>query len=419
LTLMLLSPFPAAAASDTFALVAQAMQTKAGGTYQGRQTILWSLPAAQGGGMMEIVTAAAHHGLRSRLTYLFPPNAAGRVMTDDGVQTSLYEPQKRCVLVSPSVSREAKADRQLMLGLMRRNYTCTVVRRERLDGRLCAVVAICPRSLEGPYKLCWIDLSHPFVLRLEEYDQAGCRRYVSAYDSISFSSCLPDSALGLPPAARHAPRRIVRETLSVSLSCPPARVWTQAGFAGRFPAWLPRGYAGLRLSLLSPPASAPLLTQMRCSDGLQTLTITESKAFGPMPSLAMLNSALAHYGQQAWMLDCRGVRITVRGDLSLPPDVGAEMARALSSGTKQRLARAFGHQFGPAADKQRQTWGRVGWDYVAMVSAALFLRQHPQQSSAFHALLGKQQMWPAVGRRLHADMGALDAQARAWIASVS
>jgi len=417
LALALLSSMRAPAAGDGFALVSQAMQTKVAGTYQGRQTIIWSLPAAQGGGLMEIVTTAAHRGLRSRLTYLFPPDAAGRVMTDDGAQTSLYKPHRRGLLVGPSLLREENANREAVLGLMRRNYTCTVVRRERLNGRWCAVVAIRPRLQDGPYKLCWIDQAHPFVLRLEEYDRAGCRRYVSAYDSIAFPSTVPEAALSLPPAAENAPRRTVREALQAASSPTPAAFWKQAGFGGGVPAWLPRGYALLRRSLLRPASPEPSLVQMRYSDGLQTLTITESKTMGPAPSLAMLNSALARYGQQAWVSESRGVRIMVRGDLSLPPDVGAELARSLAPSTEQRLARAFGHQFGPAAGKQRRSLRQAGWDYVALVSAALFLRQRPRLRSSFHALLGKQQCWLAVARKLHADTDTLDTQARAWIAS--
>lgn len=418
LILALLPATRALAASDAFALVSQAMHTKAAGTYQGRQTIIWSLPAAQGGGTTEIVTAISHRGLRSRTTYLFPPSAAGRVMVDNGVQTSLYEPQRHCLLVGPSASRDTKVDGQAMLRLMRRNYTCTIVRRERLNGRLCAVVAIRPRSLSGPYKLCWINLAQPFVLRLEEYDRADCRHYVSAYDSLSFSPALAGGALRLPLAAHGAPRRVVHK-LSTALSSPaPMRFWKRAGFMGQIPAYLPRGYSLLRMSLLTPSPSGPPLVQFRCSDGLQTLIITESKAVGPTPSTAAINSTLARYGRQAWMLESRGVQIMVRGDLSLPPDIGAEMIHSLTPGTEQRLARAFKHQFGQAASKEMGTLRQAGWDYTGMVSAALFLRRHPRQGAVFHALLGKQQLWPAVARKMHADTDMLDTQARAWIASV-
>ncbi len=404
------------AASDGFALVAQAMQTKATGTYQGRQTIIWTLPVSQGSSMMEIVTTAAHQGLRSRLTYLFPPDAAGRVMTDDGTQTSLYEPHRRGLMIGPSVLREENANRQAMLGLMRRNYTCTVVRRERLNGRSCAVVAICPRLQDGPYKLCWVDRAHPFVVRMEEYDRTGCRRYVSSYDSISFPSSLPGSLLSLPPTAQNASRRVVHESLSAASSPAPASLWKQAGFTGRMPAWLPRGYALLHISLLKPPSPAQALVQMRYSNGLQTLTIIESKILpGTTPSL--LNGALGRYGQQAWVTDCRGVQIMVRGDLSLPTEIGAEMSLALASETEQRLARAFEHQFGAAANEQRTVLRQAGWDYTGIVSAALFLRQHPHLSASFHALLRKQKMWPAVARTLRADTDTLDTQARTWIGS--
>ena len=416
--LALLSAPRALAASDAFALVSQAIRAKAAATYQGRQTIIWSLPAAQGGGTAEIVTALSHCGLRSRMTYLFPPSAAGRVMVDDGVQTSLYEPHRHCILVGPSVSRDTRSDGQAMLRLMRRNYTCIVVRRERLNGKLCAVVAIRPRVLSGPYKLCWINLAQPFVLRLEEYDRTGCRNYVSAYDSISFSPALAGGAFDLPPVARSAPRRTVRELSTTVSFAAPARLWKRAGFIGQVPACLPPGYSLLRLSLLTPSPSAPPLVQIRCSDGLQTLMITESRAVGPTPSAAAINCSLARYGQQAWMLESRGVRIMVRGDLSLPPDIGVEMLHALMPGTEQRLARAFKHQFGQVASKEVGVLRQAGWDYIEIVSAALFLHEHPSQVAVFHALLGKQQPWPAVACKMHADANALDTQARAWIATV-
>lgn len=407
-----------ARALDAFALVAQAMRAKSTATYQARQTIIWNLPIAEGGGMMEIVTASAHRGVCSRLTYLFPPDAAGRVMLDNGTQMSLFEPQKRSLLVGPSVSGKAQADRQAMLGLLRRNYTCTLVRREPLNGRQCIVVAIRPRQGDGPYKLCWIDPARPFVLRLEEYDQNGCRRYVSAYDSISFCRHLPLGALSLPPDARLAARRSVRETLSAALPAAPDSVWKLAGFVGRLPAWLPRGYSLLRLSLLLPAPDGPPLIQIQCSDGLQTLTLTESRAGGAAPPLQELNSALARYGQQAWVMQSGGVRIMVRGELSLPPGVGTDLALALAPGTEPRLARAMTHQFGAASAKQMTGLRRAGWNYVELASAALFLRRHPRQQAAFVALLGKQPSWPFVARRLHANGDALSTQARAWIVSV-
>lgn len=405
----------ACAVSEGFALVARAMQTKVTGTYQGRQTIIWSLPAAQGGGMMEIVTSAAHRGLRSRLVYLFPPDAAGRVMVDDGARRALYEPRRGSVLVRPSVSSDVNADRQAMLGLLRRNYTCTVVRRERFCGRMCAVVAIRPRLTGGAYRLCWVDQAQPFVVRLEEYDRSGCRRYVSAYDSLSFAPVLPAGALDLPPAARSAPRRTVRETLALP-PCPASETFRRQAGVECLPAWLPRGYTLLRLSLLTPASAGPSLIQMRCSDGLQTLTISESRVGGPAPTTAELNGTLARYGQQAWVMERQGALIVVRGDLSLPPDVGAELVRSLAVGTEQKLARALKDQFGSALGTRVGAMRRNGWDYVGLVSAALFLRQHPKQKAAVCALLGKPLLWPAVARKLHADTDALEAQARAWIA---
>lgn len=413
---LLLTASGCRAADDALSLVTRAMQARGSRTYQARQVIVWTIPAEQGGGVMQIVTQTARSGRRSLTAYLFPPDADGRIMADDGTQTLLYEPQKHLLLVHPSLAREMAADSKAMSALLRRNYQAQIARYERINGCLCAVVVLHPREQDGPYKALWIDQAHPFVLRQEEHDTDGVCRYVSSYDSITFSRRLPDAALKMPPDARLAMRRVMQET---PLSFVPGHVvqaLTAARIPGaRLPAWTPSGYALLRAARVILPEGGPPMAQLRYSDGLRTLTVLEGAASGPLPPPALLNRALARYGQQAWVQDTGGLRFLVRGDLSGSPGAGQEMLTALLPQTEARLLRGLAQDFGGALPKQAAALRRNGWDWPQVASLAIYGQAHPQAQASVREMLAQGQGWPAIARRLGADTNALDEQARAWI----
>ncbi len=413
---LLLALPPCRAADEALGLVVRAMRAKCSQTYEARQVILWVLPAEQGGGAIQIVTQTTRAGMRSRTAYLFPPDAAGRVMADDGLQTLLYEPQKHLLLASPSVAREMAADSRAMSTLLRRNYQAQIARHERINGCLCAVVLLRRRGQDGPYKVLWIDQAHPFVLRQEEHDADGACRYVSSYDSITFCKHLPDEALRLPPDAAFAARRALQEAPLDPAPSHVIQALTAAGVPGaRLPAWTPSGYALLRVARVTLPGGGLPMAQLRYSDGLRTLTVLEGAANTPLPPPVLLSRALARYGQQAWVQDAGGQRTLVRSELSGPPEAGQEMLAALLPQTEARLLRGLAQDFGAAAPKQAAALRRDGWDWAQVTALAIYGQAHPQSHASVRAMLGRRQGWPAIARRLRADMGTLDAQARAWI----
>ncbi len=407
------APRGCSASDDAFSLVAQALQAKLHLTYTACQDILWT-GDGDGTDMTQIVVDIARAGRRSRMTYRFPLDSAGRVMLDDGVHAYLYDPAQSALLIGQSASEDQTAAAPETLALLRRNYACVCVRREPMNGAFCDVVAVRPHAGDGPYKVFWIDRRRHAILRTEEYDAQGCRRYVSSYETIQFVSRLPASALALPPASRKASvRRVAVQTLAPADA---SQAFAAAHLSGRLPAWSPPGYTLLRCAVVSPagPGKAVLL---HYGDGLKTLTVLEEPDTGAQPSQAELNQALSRYGQQAWVRDEGGLRTVVRGDLSLSPSLGAEMLTALGARAASALAHGLSSDFGAGAAGRAVRLRRQGWGYEQIGALCLWAKAHPRATARLHSLLVRSVSWPKLASALGADADAWETPARSWVAA--
>ena len=395
---------------DGFSLVAQALRARSRLVFTARQDIVWITTAgAQGGGMVQIVADIAQSGRRARMTYRFPPEAAGRVMADDGVRASLYDPARRTLLVGQTQAEDAQTAAAVP-ALLRRNYRCLRLRRESVNGCPCDVVALQPRTGPGCSKTVWIDRAHRAILRAEEYDCDGNRRYVSSYETISFARRLPPGGLGLPPLAGGAARREIAVQHFAAASAP--RAFDQAGVPGRLPAWLPRGYVLLRCAVVRAGRGGPSVL-LGYGDGLKTLTVFEQTSGQPPAS----GRGLARWGQQAWTRRDGRVSAIVRGDLALAPALGAEMISALAPTASPSLLRATGQDFGPEAANLAVGLHRRGWGFEQIGALCLFQKERPESRKRVRALLAQGRPWPQIAAGTGADADALESQARAWVAS--
>lgn len=394
-----------------FALVAQALQARLRLIYRARQDILWMTPT---GGMAQVVADIARAGRRTRITYRFPPEAAGRVMLDDGVRYSLYDPSHRALIVSQSAADDQTAASPATLVLLRRNYRCLCLSREAVNGQTCDVVAIRPRVHDGPSKRLWIDAARHAILRTEEYDAQGCRRYVSFYETIQFLPHLPTGDLDLPgPARRAATQRMSVQSLKAA-SAP--RAFTLAGVVGRLPAWRPWGFALMHCSVIGAHSGTKSVL-LDYSDGLKSLVVLEEPSAGAHPTSTELNRALARYGQQAWVQEDGRLRTVVRGDLSLPDALGAEMMQALSARTDGILSRGLAHDFGRAAAHQGALLRRTGWGYDQISALCLWQKSHPRLRARLKPLLNRNAPWSRIANVFGAEAASLTSRSRAWVAS--
>lgn len=409
-------PARAAPADDPFSLLARAMRSRTSLAYTARQSVVIVSPRVPGG-MTQIVVDIARDRRRARLTYQLPPEAAGRILADDGGRTEQFEPSLHLrVLGRARPPAEEAAVREKMLTLLRRNYVCTRVRRESVNDRLCDVVALQSRRLDGPHRLCWIDRRSHAILRTEEYDADGCRLYVSSYDWIHFAPHVPARLLVLPPSALSAPAR--------SAAAPPRpvsgpdRAFVEAGLtAGQTPAWLPPGYRLLSSAVWTRRAGGKAVILL-CGDGLQTLTVVQETMETGQPDAErqqqMRNRQMARYGQQAWVMESDGRRVIVTGDLTLPDSLGQDVQRALRRETEQSLSRALAGTFGPEVARQGRALRRAGWGYEEI--AALALSRKKQMDDALWTQ-ARRTSWPEMARRQQINPAAWDAPARRWISA--
>ena len=368
--LALLPALPVLAAPDTgdaFSRMARALRARMHQTYVGRQEIQFDAPGPAG--RTRIVVDVSRDGVRSRMDYRSPASVADLTVTDDGTSRRQFQPACRLYQIRRSSPAEEDAGDEV-LALLRSNYRCVKKAARRVNGRDCDVLSLTPRLAPGPSRLCWIDRATDAILRTEEFDVQGRRRYVSAFLSLRFAAHLPDALFcPAPPAGmtlQAAPPP------PADLPYPEARA--ASGVEGAPPCWAPPGYRLLRCAGLPRPHGTRALL-LRYGDGLKTLSVYEETLTSALPPLAlqqrMLDDQLARYGQQAWVRDVGGLRATVVGDATLPAALGADLLRALSPDAAPRLARALARDFGPAAAAEAETLRRQGWGYD--VIAARFL----------------------------------------------
>ncbi len=313
------------AAPDAFSLVARALRARLHQTFTGRQEILFAAEKESGG--TRVVADIARDGRRSRMDYRFPASVADLMVADDGVHQRQFHPTCHLYLIRPSPPPE-EAVSDARLALLRRNYRCLERGEQTINGRVCEIVALTPRYPPGPARRCWIDRATLAILRTEEYDAQGRRRYVSAFTALQFAPRLPDALFSpCPPAGM-----TLQQAPPPPGDLPYAQARAAAGVDGLAPCWAPRGYRLFHCASLPRPHGAHALF-LRYGDGLKTLNVYEETVTPALPPLAlqqrMLDDQLGRYGQQAWVQDVAGLRVTVVGDSTLPPTLGAEMMRAL------------------------------------------------------------------------------------------
>ena len=358
------------AASDAFSLLARAMRAKLHQTYLARQETLFA-SGASGIEWTRIVADVAHDGRRSCMTYRFPPSVADLIVADNGAVVSRFQPSCHLFLVRPSPPSSGGNEAELRL--LYQNYRCRWQEATRLDGCLCDRIAVQPRFASGPWRVYWIDRSHRLILRAEEYDAAGRRQSITSLTAVRFLPSLP-AALFSPDA----PAGMKIQQTSAPGEGSYATVRAMAGGFGRAPCWLPQGWERLGCAAVVRPGGG-LALQMRFSDGLKTFSVFEEGLTSSLPPLPlqqkMLGEQLGRYGQQAWVMESRGVRVTVVGDSTLPPQIGRDMLRALLPETDQSLTHGLAQDFGASAAAQGVTLRRQGWDYEQIAARLLARRR--------------------------------------------
>ena len=362
---------------DAFSLVARALRARLHQTFTGRQVIQFT--SGKGNQWMRVVADVTRDGRRSRMDYRFPASVADMIIADDGAHLRQFHPSCHLYLIRRAPAPE-DAVSDVMLSLLHRSYHCLGRGTGSANGRPCDLVALTPRFGPGPSRLYWIDRATHAMLRTEEFDAQGHREYISAFSAIEFSPHLAGTVF--------APSPPVGMTLQDAPPPPADLSFAQARAAaaidGRAPCWAPRGYSLLRCASLPRPSGAHAL-MLRYGDGMKTLCVYEEIITPALPPLAvqqrMLDDEIGRYGQQAWVQDQNDLRVTVVGDVTLPPSLGQEMMRALNPGVEQRLSHALARDFGPAGQAQAERLRRQGWGYE-QIAARLLAKKNASRDAA-------------------------------------
>ena len=376
--LALLPPSPRSprpdAAPDAFDRVARALRARLHQTYVARQEIRFAAPGPAG--WTRIVVDVARDGARSRLDYRSPASVADLLVTDDGFSRRQFQPACRLYQIRRSSRTEEEAGDEV-LALLHRNYRCVQQGRRRVNGRDCDLLSLTPRRAPGPSRLCWMDRATDAILRTEEFDAQGRRRYVSAFTTLRFAARLPDALFcPAPPAGM---------TLQAAPPPPADLPYPQAraasGVGGCPPDWAPARLPPAPVRLPAPPArgarpAAALRGRAGDAERLRGGADGRPAAAGaPAADARRPVGALRPAGLGAGRRRSarhRGRRRCAAGLAGVGPAARPQPGRRAAS------ARALARDFGPAAAAEAETLRRQGWGYDA-IAAHLLSRGDPDR----------------------------------------
>lgn len=401
LFVFLLAPPASARALEAFPLVAQAVSAKHALSFVARQRIFMApAPDKSGkstGKAIHIEANVLQSGREMRMTYLLPATAARRVVVDDGKMLRQWEPAQRVILEAPS-RVESLAERRRMLALLHRNYRCLLLRHAHANGLSCDIVSVRPRPGHiGPTRLLWIEQAHHAILRTEEFDIAGIRRYLSSYQTFHYISPVPVQRFALPKGMRVCSVETSGQAASTF-----REAFAQAGIEGRLPAWLPSGYVLISSEVTAGPAGKRA-TLLRYSDGLKMLSVFEARKTG---SGADARSSAPPAGMQIWQQTYGALHVAVVGDNTMPAAIGQGMLTALGPQSAERLRKGLAAGFGRGARLLAARLRRQGWGYDQIAAVCLCLKAR------------REHLYSAWQKRLPIPTARMEHQAHLWVASI-
>ena len=288
-----------------------------------------------------------------------------------------WERSRHVILVEGSREETAAAQRR-MLALLHRNYCCAALMPATVNGLPCEVVQISPRpGHAGPSRLLWIERQRHAILRTEEFDTTGARRYLSFFETFRYIRPPKLRLFALPsgiPACRV--RQALRDRPDFQAAV------AGSGLSGRLPAWLPPGYALLGCAACGGPIGQRSVL-LRYSDGLEMISVLETSGHR--------SDARSWPGCRTWVREMPPLCVSVIGDDTLPSGMGQDILLALEPRTGAALRQGITRAFGPSAQALAVRLRRQGWGYDRIAALCL-------------------------GRRSLGTPAQLERRARRWIA---
>lgn len=206
-------------------------------------------------------------GKGMKTTILQPLSMQGIVVTDDGEESKVYNPDRDEILVQPSpnkflppVSTRAR--------LIRANYSVSYGRHRRLAGRPCHEVVLNPKDERMPQRRLTIEDSKRLIMRYEITPPGGESEMFTDVASVVFDEREANESFGLPKSAEGMRVRRIPGPTVVS---DPIKVKAELGFSLKTPGKLPFGFQVHAVHVVGRPGEKALA--IRTGDGMSFVTI--------------------------------------------------------------------------------------------------------------------------------------------------
>jgi outer membrane lipoprotein-sorting protein len=280
--LVALAPFRAAAQKQPIAptgvdLLRRVLQSESRIPFEARQTIVISENQAA----RATITREIHLGDgRSRIEFLAPQSAAGRLLILDGRWRWEYNPTRRTVVRSVlSLRGSTPSHIPTTLASVERSYRLRVeAPSSAIAGRSVWVLHLDPLHNDRHRRVWWVDRATALVLKREVYDPDGALETTSTYTEVNFHPPRDPALVAFtpPPGIRVISRSepTVVTTLAEARRLAPA--WA------RIPKTMGRGF-DFESARLVTVKGAPGI-HLRYSDGLGFLSLFQIQGKAAFPA---------------------------------------------------------------------------------------------------------------------------------------
>jgi negative regulator of sigma E activity len=277
---------PAPAASDSNALVRQALEAPRHVSYVGQlQTIRWGTRVANA-----TIQRVEHLAPSStRRTFLAPEALYGEYDITRGTTTTKIDPKQHRAMVSENPSSDNEIAINSSIALLAANYRAVIGPVEIVAGRPATTVSLVNRFSGERMMRLWIDNETKVVLAKEAYHQDGSLAWRSRFDEIRFTGEIPSGVFSttIPPDFQQVEGRQFAD-ITNDLQ----RTLDDAGFKAVNPRYLPDGFhiIGAENSSFRGLRNLHLLY----SDGIRTLSLFENNSDSE-PDFGGVKPSITHF----------------------------------------------------------------------------------------------------------------------------
>jgi outer membrane lipoprotein-sorting protein len=200
----------------------------------------------------------------TRTEVVAPAESLGKVALENGNGLWLFHPRHQSWRAMPWRSPKPRP------GLLLKNYSVQIQRKERVAGRAVIVLRVTSHYPGNPSKIVWVDTKTKMPLRQELFDASGQRVGSVEFREISFEPSLPANLFTVPAEARIERGGPMGDQPKPML-----------GALVTEPRYVPPGYLLVRKLSFRRPGME--FVHLRYTDGLNTISLFQERRPGDAP----------------------------------------------------------------------------------------------------------------------------------------